>query len=92
MGMADRIRNQLGTLHPLSLEVVDDSAKHHGHAGWREGGDTHFRLQIVSAAFAGKSKVQRQRMVYGALAAEFADGLHALSISAMTPDEAAAQD
>lgn len=87
MGMNDRIRARLETLEPQHLELVDESAKHHGHAGWREGGETHFRLTLVSSAFEGLTKVQRQRMVYGALSKEFEDGLHALSISALTPAE-----
>jgi len=87
MGIAERIRKQLSALDPVRFDLIDESAKHHGHAGWREGGETHFRVTLVSPAFAGKTKVQRQRMVYGALKAEFADGLHALSIVALTPEE-----
>ena len=54
-------------LSPLRLSIVDDSHKHAGHAGWREGGETHFKLEIVSDHFDGKSRVERQRMVYSAL-------------------------
>jgi BolA protein len=67
---------------PVSLEVVDESAHHKGHAGWREGGETHFRVRIVADAFRGKSRVEVHRMVNTALAAELAGGVHALAIEA----------
>jgi BolA protein len=67
---------------PVSLEVVDESAHHKGHAGWREGGGTHFRVRIASAAFRGKSRVEVHRMINAALAAELAGGVHALAIEA----------
>jgi BolA protein len=67
---------------PVSLEVVDESAHHKGHAGWREGGETHFRVRIVADAFRGKSRVEVHRMVNTALAAELAAGVHALAIEA----------
>lgn len=72
---------------PAELDVVDESERHRGHAGHREGGESHFRVQIVSAAFAGKSRIERHRMVNAALAQEIADGLHALAIRALTPEE-----
>ena len=72
---------------PMTLTVVDESHQHVGHAGWREGGETHFRLDIVSEAFRGKSRVERHRMVNAALAPAFARGLHALAIQARTPGE-----
>ena len=75
-------------LYPISLSVVDESHQHVGHAGWREGGETHFRLDIVSAAFEGKSRIERHRMVNGALAEGFQRGLHALAIKARAPSEA----
>ena len=87
IGIADRIRNNLAVLQPLALELVDQSEAHRGHAGWRDGGETHFDLTVVSAAFAGKSRVQRQRLVLGALKEEFEAGLHALSIQARAPGE-----
>ncbi len=87
MGRAERIRKLLDALEPTRLELVDDSAKHQGHSGWREGGETHYQLTIASQAFDGKSKVQRQRLVYRALSEEFSSGLHALSITALTPEE-----
>jgi len=86
-GIADRIRNKLAALNPLALELVDQSEAHRGHAGWRDGGETHFDLTVVSAAFAGKSRVQRQRLVLGALKGEFEAGLHALTIQARAPGE-----
>ena len=76
------------TLRPVRLDIVDESDRHAGHAGARPGGETHYRLYIVSPAFIGKSRVERHRMVNALLAAEFASGLHALAIAAATPDEA----
>lgn len=75
-------------LQPSELRVTDESHQHHGHAGWREGGETHFRLDIVSPAFEGKSRVERHRLVNETLAGAFDRGLHALAIRARTPDEA----
>jgi BolA protein len=72
---------------PDQLDVTDESHQHHGHAGWREGGETHFRLDIVSRAFSGKSRVDRHRLVNEALAWAFAQGLHALAIKARAPGE-----
>jgi BolA protein len=72
---------------PDHLDVTDESHQHHGHAGWREGGETHFRLDIVSRAFSGKSRVDRHRLVNEALAGAFAQGLHALAIKARAPGE-----
>ncbi len=73
---------------PAVLNVVDESHQHAGHAGWREGGETHFRLDIVSEAFRGKGRVERHRMVNAALAPAFERGLHALAIQARAPGEA----
>ena len=88
MRMAERIERKLrAELAPLSVAVTDDSHKHHGHAGWREGGETHFSVAVVSAAFAGKSRVERHRMINRALADELAGGVHALAISAKAPGE-----
>ena len=72
---------------PARLSIEDESSKHHGHAGWREGGETHFRVEIVSAAFEGKNRVARQRLVYEALKAELDAGLHALALATLTPEE-----
>jgi BolA protein len=75
---------------PLALTIQDDSARHHGHAGAAPGGQTHYAVTIVASAFAGQSRVARQRAVMEALAGEFATGLHALQIAARTPEEAGA--
>lgn len=81
MTRQDRIISQLNeTLKPLELAVRDVSAQHHGHAGWREGGETHFEVDIKSQEFDGKSRVDAHRMVNDALADELASGLHALQI------------
>lgn len=72
---------------PRSLEVVDESHRHEGHAGHRPGGQTHFRVYIVSDAFKGKTRLERHRMVNTALAGELAGGVHALAIHAAAPDE-----
>ena len=72
---------------PQSLRVEDESHRHEGHAGHRPGGESHFRLYIVSEAFRGKSRVERHRMINAALAAELAGGVHALAIHAAAPDE-----
>ncbi len=84
--IADRIRKKLETAFaPARLEITDDSDKHHGHAGSREGGESHFTLLIESAAFAGTSRVDRQRMINKVLAEELAGPVHALSIRAEAP-------
>jgi BolA protein len=72
---------------PDHLTVTDESHQHQGHAGWREGGQTHFRLDIVSEAFQGKSRVERHRLVNDVLAGAFDRGLHALAIKARAPGE-----
>jgi BolA protein len=88
--VAAAIRDKLtATLKPLRLEVIDDSAQHAGHAGARPGGQSHFRVIIVSPLFAGLSRVARQQLVYAALTQELAGPVHALSITARTPDEVA---
>lgn len=88
MIMADRIRRKLTeTFAPTRLDIVDDSHRHAGHAGAREGGETHFSVEIVSAVFAGKSRVERQRLVYAALAAELEDRVHALALRTLAPGE-----
>ncbi len=72
---------------PLRLSIEDESSRHRGHAGYREGGESHFRVEIVSPAFAGQSRVTRQRLVYQTLQEEFAAGLHALALTTLTPEE-----
>ena len=76
---------------PARLAIEDESSKHRGHAGHREGGESHFRVEIVSAAFEGHNRVARQRLVYQALKAEFDAGLHALALTTLTPAEDAAK-
>ncbi len=72
---------------PVRLTIEDESSRHRGHAGYREGGESHFRVEIVSVAFEGKNRIARQRMVYAALQDEFAAGLHALALTTLTPSE-----
>jgi BolA protein len=87
--IAEAIRDKLTeAFRPTRLEVEDDSARHHGHAGSRAGGESHFNVLIEAEAFAGTPKVARQRMVYRALAAELAGPVHALSVRALAPGEA----
>jgi len=75
---------------PASLNVLDESHQHVGHAGYREGGETHFRVHIVAEAFRGKSRLERHRMVNETLGAELKGGVHALAIHAAAPGEAGA--
>jgi BolA protein len=72
---------------PESLRVEDESHRHKGHAGHRPGGETHFRLYIVSEAFRGKSRIERHRMINAALVEELTGAVHALSIHAHAPGE-----
>ena len=88
MSVADTIRRKLTErFAPTRLEVVDQSHRHVGHAGARPGGETHFAVTIVSAAFTGQSRVARQRLVYETLADELATRVHALSLTTLAPDE-----
>ena len=88
--VAESIRSKLdAALCPLRLEIVDDSAKHRGHSGAREGGESHFSLLIVSDRFEGLNRVARQRLVNQALREELAGPIHALSLQTLTPMEAA---
>jgi stress-induced morphogen len=85
---ADRITARLTeTFAPLLLQVVDESARHAGHAGAQPGGETHYAVLLVAAAFEGQARVGRSRAVHAALAEEFATGLHALSLALRTPAE-----
>ena len=88
MSLAPEIRRRLQALEPIELEVVDESEGHRGHAGYREGGNTHWRVAIVSPRFAGASTVQRHRMVYQALGNLMNNPIHALAIAARAPEEA----
>jgi len=88
MTMAERIEAKLTeALAPVRLAVRDDSQQHAGHAGYREGGETHFHVTVVSPAFAGLTRVARQRRVYEILAAELAERVHALQLVTLTPEE-----
>jgi len=90
MRVSDLITRKLTeAFRPETLRVVDESHQHEGHAGHRPGGESHFRVYIVAQAFAGKSRVERHRLVNGALAAELAERVHALAIHASAPGETA---
>jgi BolA protein len=82
----EKMRELLAALDPLALDIVDDSAKHAGHAGAKSGGG-HYRLNIVSPQFTGKNTVSRHRLVYGALAPLMQHEIHALAIAALAPGE-----
>ena len=87
MSVADEIRSRLAALEPQALELTDNSALHAGHAGAAPGGNTHWRLVIVSPAFSGKNTVARHRMVYDALRELMNRPIHALEIEARAPGE-----
>ena len=89
MQIAERIRVKLTEgLAPSRLDVEDESHKHVGHAGHDGLGESHFAVTVVSQAFVGLSRIDRQRLVYRLLADEMAERVHALAISARTPEEA----
>lgn len=86
MSVAESIGNKLEReFAPVRLEIVDESHLHAGHVGARPEGETHFRVVVVSARFAGRSRVAAQRMVHRALAEELAGPVHALSVTASAP-------
>jgi BolA protein len=86
--VADTVRRKLTeAFSPTRLELVDDSDRHHGHAGHSGSGESHFNLRIEAEAFAGKARVMRQRLVMTVLADELAGPIHALSIVATAPGE-----
>lgn len=86
--MADRIHHKLhAAFAPSELSVQDDSARHAGHAGHRPEGETHFIVRIVSPAFAGLSRVERQRRIYAVLSEEMATTVHALNMKVLAPGE-----
>jgi BolA family transcriptional regulator, general stress-responsive regulator len=88
MLVAERIRTKLERqFSPILLDIFDESGRHVGHAGAREGGESHFRVKLVAAAFSGKGRVERQRMVYRALAEELAGPVHALALTVLAPGE-----
>lgn len=86
MNLVTLLRERLAPLAPEILDVIDDSAAHAGHAGARDGGG-HFQVLIVAAAFVGKSGVARHRLVYDAVRDLMPTRIHALAITARTPDE-----
>ncbi|MDF2095875.1 BolA family protein [Aquibaculum arenosum] len=89
MSMSQNLERKLReAFAPQELTIQDDSARHEGHAGARPGGETHYRVRIVSDRFVGLSRVERQRAVYAVLGAEFEAGLHALQMQTLTPEEA----
>jgi len=91
MRTADLITKKLTeAFAPQSLRVLDESHQHEGHAGHRPGGQTHYRVYIVSQAFKGKTRLERHRMINQSLSSELAGGIHALAIHAAAPDEGAA--
>jgi BolA protein len=88
MRTADLITKKLTeAFEPQSLEVVDESHRHEGHAGHRPGGQTHYRVYIVSQAFKGKTRIERHSMINGILSDELAGGVHALAIHSAAPGE-----
>jgi BolA protein len=89
MRVAERIKAELSAaFDPARLDLVDQSALHKGHSGARPQGESHFKLMIVSNLFEGKSRIERQRLIYSALGDMMTTEIHALSISALTPTEA----
>lgn len=87
MSYKTRIEQKLSALTPLYLEVTDDSEKHRGHGGYREGGETHFTVRIVSPAFAGLGRLARHRLVNGLLTQELQERVHALALETKAPGE-----
>lgn len=89
MSVAQTMQHKLeDALSPATVELVDDSEAHRGHGGWREGGETHFDLHVISPRFEGLGRVARQRLVMEALAEELRGPVHALSMRCETPAEA----
>ena len=87
MSVRDTIAQKLSIkFAPSHLEVIDESEKHRGHAGWRDGGETHFRVRIATEQFAGKSRIAQHRAVMEALDAELKGRVHALAIEVVNPD------
>jgi BolA protein len=88
VGVTEIITEKLKTaFEPDSFELIDESENHRGHGGWREGGESHFRLRMTSARFAGQGRVQRQRAVNSVLAEELAGPVHALAMELSSPGE-----
>lgn len=88
MSISESMKSKLTEgLSPLILEIVDDSHRHAGHGGAHPEGESHFSIKIVSPQFTGKSRVDRQRLVYGILAEELSGRLHALAMTTLAPGE-----
>ena len=87
MNVDAAIRERLASLEPDAMQLIDESAQHAGHAGAAPGGQTHWRLSIVSKRFSGKPTVARHRMIYQALGELMQHPIHALSITASSPEE-----
>lgn len=83
----EMLRRLNSALSPVRISLIDDSEKHRGHGGYNPSGESHFSLEVESAAFAGKSRVERQRMIYKALGELMKERVHALSIRATAPGE-----
>ena len=82
MGIAEEIRRRLeGAFAPDRLEVTDESERHRGHAGWREGGETHFRVVLAAPSIAGLSRIERHRAVHSALGPDLMGRIHALALT-----------
>ena len=77
--IVDEMTARLQALHPTRLEILDESESHRGHGGWREGGETHFRIRMASPAFAGLGRVQRHRLVHRTLG-DIVNRIHALAL------------
>ncbi len=93
MSVAELIQRKINDrLSPSRLEVIDESHLHAGHAGAREGGESHFRLHVVADQFEGLSRVARQRLINDILREELTGPIHALAMKTLTPDEAAAAE
>ena len=84
---AEMVRRLNSALSPTQIELIDDSEQHRGHGGYNPEGESHFTLRIESAAFAGKTRVERQRMIYAALGDLMRERVHALSIRATAPGD-----
>ena len=84
---AEMLRRLNSSLAPTRVDLIDDSEQHRGHGGYNPAGESHFSLRIESAAFEGKTRVQRQRMIYAALGELMESRVHALSIRATAPGE-----
>jgi BolA protein len=87
MSVRDTIVRKLSEkFAPTHLEVIDESSRHQGHAGWREGGETHFRVRIATRQLAGQTRVAQHRAVMAALDSELKGGVHALAVEVLNPE------